>query len=185
MRNPSRTLTPAAAAAAVVLAAGLAATPVLAQQTPSTAPTTAPATATDGEVAAARLPNAFDGPPRTAPPVAVQETPTAEAPDVARGRETLEAVIADAQDGTLDFTAFSDDMTTRLRPVEADLTAAIRGFGTLEAIAYVGRQNGADMFEARFDTVLTQWVIGFDADDRIAVLLFREAPPAEAPPAGS
>lgn len=178
MRNPSRTLTPAAALA---LAAGLMATPVLAQQTPLTAP----ATATDGEVAAARLPNAFDGPPRTAPPVAVQETPTAEAPDVARGRETLEAVIADAQDGTLDFTAFSDDMTTRLRPVEADLTAAIRGFGTLEAIAYVGRQNGADMFEARFDTVLTQWVIGFDADDRIAVLLFREAPPAEAPPAGS
>lgn len=128
------------------------------------------------DTAAASLPNAFEGTPRTAPPVAVQETPTAEAPDVARGRETLEAVIEDAQDGSLDFSAFSEDMTTRLRPVEADLTAAIQSFGALETIAYVGRQNGADMFEARFERMLTQWVIGFDADDRIAILLFREAP---------
>lgn len=135
------------------------------------------------ETAAASLPNAFDGRPRTAPPVAVQEIPTAEAPDVARARETLEAVIADAQDGSLDFSAFTEDMTTRLRPVEGDLTGAIQSFGALETIAYVGRQNGADMFEVRFDSILTQWVIGFDAEDRIAVLLFREAPPAEAAPA--
>lgn len=183
MRNPSRTLTPAAALA---LAAGLMATPALAQQTPSTAPATAPATATDGEVAAARLPNAFDGPPRpVAPfaPVAARATPSAEAPDVARGRETLEAVIADAGDGRLDFSVFSDDVAARLRPVEADLTATIQGFGALQAISHAGHQNGADMFEVRFDTVVTQWVIGFDGDDRIAVLLFREAPPAEAAPA--
>ena len=133
--------------------------------------------------AAASLPNAFDGTRRSAPPVAVQETPAAEAPDVTRARETLEAVIADAQDGSLDFSAFTEDMTTRLRPVEGDLTGAIQSFGALETIAYVGRQNGADMFEVRFDGILTQWVIGFDADDRIAILLFREAPPAEATPA--
>lgn len=136
------------------------------------------------ETAAASLPNAFDGTPRTATPVAVQETPTAEAPDVTRGRETLEAVIADAQDGSLDFSAFSADMTTRLRPVEADLTAAIQSFGELETIAHVGHQNGADMFEVRFESILTQWVIGFDVEDRIAVLLFREAPPAEAAASG-
>jgi len=135
------------------------------------------------DTAAASLPNAFDGTRRTAPPVAAQETPTAEAPDVARGRETLEALIADAQDGSLDFSAFSDDITTRLRPVEGDLTGVIQSFGPLETIAYVGRQGGADLFEVRFDSILTQWVIGFDADDRIAVLLFREAPPAEAAPA--
>ncbi|HAJ02390.1 MULTISPECIES: hypothetical protein [unclassified Brevundimonas] len=135
------------------------------------------------ETAAASLPNAFDGTPRPAPPVAVQETPTAEAPDVTRARETLEVVIADAQDGSLDFSAFSEDMTNRLRPVEGDLTAAIQSFGALETIAHVGHQNGADMFEVRFESILTQWVIGFDAEDRIAVLLFREAPPAEAAPA--
>ena len=114
---------------------------------------------------------------------AVTGAPAAEAPDVTRARETLEAVIADAQDGSLDFSAFTEDMTTRLRPVEGDLTGAIQSFGALETIAYVGRQNGADMFEVRFDSILTQWVIGFDADDRIAILLFREAPPAEATPA--
>ncbi|MBU2166431.1 MAG: hypothetical protein KKF88_01185 [Alphaproteobacteria bacterium] len=134
------------------------------------------------ETAAASLPNAFDGTPRAAPPVAVQETPAAEAPDIARGRETLETVIEDAQDGTLDFSAFSEDVAGRLRPVEGELTAAIQSFGPLETIGYVGRQSGADMFEVRFESILTQWVIGFDADDRIAVLLFREAP-AEAAPA--
>ena len=133
------------------------------------------------DTAAASLPNAFDNTTRAAAPVPVQPAPTDEAPDVARGRETLMAVIEDAQDGELDFTAFSDDVAGRLRPVEDDLTNAIQGFGTLEEIAYVGRQSGADMFAVRFDSVLTQWVIGFDADDRIAVLLFREAPAEAAP----
>ncbi|MFW2341361.1 hypothetical protein [Brevundimonas sp.] len=170
MRILSKTMGPGLG---LVLAASLISGAALAQD----------AGAPASDTAAASLPNAFDGTPRTAPPVAVQETPTAEAPDVARGRETLEAVVADAQDGSLDFSAFSEDMTTRLRPVEGDLTAAIQSFGALETIAYVGRQNGADMFEVRFDSILTQWVIGFDADDRIAVLLFREAPPVEAAPA--
>ncbi len=170
MRIPFKSLT---SGLALVLAVSLTSGAALAQDTPET---------DASDTAAASLPNAFDGTPRTAPPVAVQETPTAEAPDVTRARETLEAVIADAQDGSLDFSAFTEDMTTRLRPVEGDLTGAIQSFGALETIAYVGRQNGADMFEVRFETILTQWVIGFDADDRIAVLLFREAP-AEAAPA--
>lgn len=168
MRIPSKSLT---LGLGLVLAVGLASGAALAQDTGT--PTS--------ETAAASLPNAFDGSPRTALPVAVQEAPTAEAPDVARGRETLIAVIEDAQDGTLDFSAFSEDMTTRLRPVEGDLTGAIQSFGALETIAYVGRQGGADMFEVRFETILTQWVIGFDADDRIAILLFREAPAEGAP----
>lgn len=128
------------------------------------------------DAAAASLPNAFDNSPRAAAPAPVQAAPTDEAPDVARGRETLMAVIEDAQDGALDFTAFSEDVAGRLRPVEADLTGAIQSFGDLEDITYVGRQNGADMFEVRFSELVTQWVIGFDADDHIAVLLFREAP---------
>lgn len=171
MRIPAKSLT---LGLGLALALGLTSGAALAQDTGT------PASGT----AAARLPNAFDGTPPTAPPVAVQAPPTTEAPDVARGRETLIAVIEDARDGTLDFSAFSEDMTSRLRPVEADLTAAIQSFGPLETIAYVGRQNGADMFEVRFESILTQWVIGFDADDRIAVLLFREAPAAEAASSG-
>lgn len=170
MRIPAKSLT---LGLGLALAVGLASGAALAQDTETPA----------SDTAAASLPNAFDGTPRTAPPVAVQQTPTAEAPDVTRGRETLIALIEDAQDGSLDFSAFSDDITTRLRPVESDLTGVIQSFGALEAIAYVGRQDGADMFEVRFESILTQWVIGFDADDRIAVLLFREAPPAEATPA--
>jgi hypothetical protein len=171
MRIPAKSLT---LGLGLILAVGLTSGAALAQDTETPA----------SDTAAASLPNAFDGTPRTAPPVAVQQTPNDEAPDIARGRETLETVIEDAQDGTLDFTAFSEDVAGRLRPVEADLTAAIQSFGPLEAIAYVGRQNGADMFEVRFESILTQWVIGFDADDRIAVLLFREAPPAEAAASG-
>ncbi len=167
MRTSSRTLS---VGLGLALAISLTSGAALAQDTDTPA----------SETAAASLPNAFDSSARIALPVAVQETPSAEAPDVARGRETLIAVIEDAQDGTLDFSAFSEDMTTRLRPVEGDLTGAIQSFGALETIAYVGRQGGADMFEVRFDSILTQWVIGFDADDRIAILLFREAPPAEA-----
>jgi streptogramin lyase len=169
MRTLSKTLS---MGLGLVLAASLISGTALAQD----------AEAPASDAAAARLPNAFDGTARQASPAPVQAAPVAEAPDVTRGREALMVVIADAQDGALDYSAFSEDVAGRLRPVEDDLTAAIQGFGALGDITYIGRQNGADLFEVNFENLKTQWVIGFDADDHIAVLLFREAP-AETTPA--
>lgn len=129
--------------------------------------------------AAATLPNSFDRPASSRPqarPAPVPEATTAEAPDIVRGRETLVAFIADAQDGKLDFSVFSDNVAASLRPAEAEITAAIQGYGEIQDVTYVSHQNGADLYTVRFETVLTQWVIGFDADDQVAVLLFREAP---------
>ena len=39
-------------------------------------------------------------------------------------------------------------------------------------IAY---QDGADLFRVTFDNQVTEWLIGFDAEDKIALLLFRPA----------
>ena len=34
---------------------------------------------------------------------------------------------------------------------------------------------GADLFRVTFDNQVTEWLIGFDAEDKIALLLFRPA----------
>ena len=97
MRTLSRNLT---IGLGLMLAASLTSGVALAQESGTPA----------SETAAASLPNAFDGNARPASPAPVQAGPVAEAPDVTRGREALMVVIADAQDGTLDYSAFSEDV---------------------------------------------------------------------------
>ena len=139
---------------------------------PVAAPTVALA-----QVAAATMPNSFDRPaqlPRAAvpaqpvvPPVTTPANPLAE--------DTLRAIIAGAQAGTIDYSLMSDDLAGKVREQEAAIQPLIAGFGPVQAVDFVGTQNGADLFAVTFSNASTQWVIGFNEADKVAALLFRPA----------
>lgn len=144
----------------------------------------APAVA-NAQAAAATLPNTFDGPTVAPMPIAAPPAPTdgAQAPDVARSETALRAVITGMQAGQVDYTAFSANLASRIRQQSAQITPLIQGFGALESVVYVGDESGAALFAVDFANAQTQWMIGFDADDKIAALLFRPAPAADEPAA--
>jgi hypothetical protein len=134
----------------------------------------APATA-QAQVAAGSVPNTFD---RSAPAAAAAPAPApippVTAPANPRAEETLRTLIASAQAGAFDYSLLTPDLASKVREQEAQVLPLIRGFGPVQAVDFVGSQNGADMFAVTFTNAATQWVIGFQ-DDKVAALLFRPA----------
>jgi hypothetical protein len=127
------------------------------------------------QVAAASMPNSFDSPVRvaqTAPPAAVSAAP---APAHPRAEAVLRDIIAGAQAGTIDYALMSDDLAARVREQEATIQPLIAGFGLVQAVDFVGSQNGADLFAVIFANAATDWVIGFNEAGKVAALLFRPA----------
>ena len=151
---------------------------------PAAAPTAALA-----QVAAASMPNSFDAPaqpraaapaqPRAAAPVQPRATapaiPTISVPANPRAEDVLREIIAGAQAGTIDYSLMSDDLAAKVREQEAAIRPLIVGFGPVQAVDFVGSQDGADLFAVTFTNAATQWVIGFDEADKVAALLFRPA----------
>ena len=141
--------------------------------------TPAPALA---QAAAASVPNAFDRPAQTQPQTPAQAAParpvapaTASAPDVARAEEALRGVIADVQGGGFDYADFTPNLATQIRAQAEQVTALIKGFGAVKTVEYARQEGEAQLFKVTFDNQATEWLIGFDADDKIAALLFRPA----------
>lgn len=132
--------------------------------------------AAQAQVSAGSMPNSFDPPAgaaRAAPaPVAPVAAPT---PANARSEEVLREFIAGAQAGTIDYSGMTDDVTTRLRAQEAVNLPLITGFGLVRAVDFLTNQNGLDVFAVTFANAATEWAIGFDETDKVAVLLFRPA----------
>ena len=124
------------------------------------------------QVAAASMPNSFDGPVRAAPVAAPVAAP---APANPRAEAVLRDIIAGAQAGTIDYALMSDDLAARVREQEATIQPLIAGFGPVQAVDFVGSQNGADLFAVVFANAATEWVIGFNEADKVAALLFRPA----------
>lgn len=131
------------------------------------------------QAAAGAVPNAFDQPARPAPSAPAQARPApasaAQAPDIARSEEALRAVIAAVQGTGFDYSAFTTNLGTQIRQQEAQVTPLIKGFGAVKTVEYVKQEGEAQMFKVTFDNQVTEWLIGFDADDKIAALLFRPA----------
>ena len=125
--------------------------------------------AAQAQVAAASMPNSFDAPPPRA------AAPAAPAPANPRAEEVLREIIAGAQAGTIDYALMSDDLAGKVREQEAAIQPLIVGFGPVQAVDFVGSQNGADLFAVTFTNAATQWVIGFNEADKVAALLFRPA----------
>lgn len=162
-----------------VLALAATPAPAVAQETPAAArPQATPPAAPPA--AAARLPNVFDDPaaraaaasaPQAPPPVQAEQI----GPDVKRAEDALRAFVAAAQGPGLDYEVFSPDLAERIRSQEARLLPALKGFGELQDVIYVGQDQGAELFALDFANARTQWIIAFNGEDQIAVLLFRPA----------
>ena len=130
------------------------------------------------QAAAGAVPNAFDQPaqPGTAQArPAPAPTGAAQAPDIARSEEALRAVIAAAQGTGFDYSDFTAGLGTQIRQQESQVIPLIKGFGAVKTIEYVKQEGEAQMFKVTFDNQVTEWMIGFDAEDKIAALLFRPA----------
>ena len=129
--------------------------------------------AAQAQVAAGSMPNSFDAPgaARAAPaPAPVAAPPT---PVNARSEDVLREIIAGAQAGTINYALMTDDLAGRLRSQEATIRPLIAGFGPVQAVDFVGSQDGADLFAVIFSNAATQWVIAFNETDKVAALLFR------------
>ena len=124
------------------------------------------------QVAAASMPNSFDGPVRVAPVAAPAVAP---APANPRAEAVLRDIIAGAQAGTIDYAVMTEDLAGKVREQEASIQPLIVGFGPVQAVDFVGSQNGADLFAVIFANAATEWVIGFNEADKVAALLFRPA----------
>ncbi|WP_299176452.1 hypothetical protein [uncultured Brevundimonas sp.] len=139
-----------------------------------------------GQVVAGMVPNAFDGAPssqapgqapRQAAPVqapAVEASvPQAQAPDVARSEEALRGVIAAVQGAGFDYSVFTPDLAGRMRQLSPEVTPLIKSFGALRRVEFLQAEGDAHLFRLTFDNKVTEWMILFDPEDRIAGLRFR------------
>lgn len=136
----------------------------------------APAAA-HAQVAAATMPNTFDGPARGAPvqPVQPAAPVVAATPANPQSEATVRKIIADAQAGTMDYSIMTDTLAERIRPQAAQVTPIIQSLGAIQTFEFAGSQEGADMFLVRFANAATQWIIGFDDAGKVDALLFRPA----------
>lgn len=137
----------------------------------------APAAA-QAQVAAGALPNTFDRPAQAAPvppSAAAASAAAASTPANARSEDVLREIIAGAQSGAIDYSLMSDDLAAKVREQEAQIGPLIQGFGLVQAVDFVGAQDGADLYAVVFANAATEWVIGFDEADKVAALLFRPA----------
>lgn len=128
-------------------------------------------------VAAGTVPNSFDAPQSAAarPATPATAAAAAQAPDTARSEAALREVIAEAQGSGFDYSDFTSDLATKIKAQEAQVLPLIKSFGAVKTVEARGQENGADLFRVTFDNQVTEWLIGFDAEDKIALLLFRPA----------
>lgn len=131
--------------------------------------------AAEAQVAAGTVPNSFDNPAPAAAPQrpAPAAIPAATAPANPQSEEVLRTVIADAQTHGFNYDLMEPGLAARVREQEARLLPVIRGFGAVQAVDFVGSQEGADMFVVLFNNAPTQWLIGFNDAGKIDALLFR------------
>ena len=132
--------------------------------------------AAQAQVAAGTMPNSFDNPAGAAQPAPAPAPVAAPANPVnARSEDVLREIIAGAQAGTINYALMTDDLAARLRSQEAAIRPLIAGFGPVQAVDFMGSQDGADLFAVTFSNAATQWVIAFNETDKVAALLFRPA----------
>jgi hypothetical protein len=144
-----------------VLAAALFVAPLFAASSPALA-----------QAAAGSVPNAFDAAPIQAPAPA-QAAVEAQAPDIARAETALRGVIASVQGAGFDYSVFTTDMATRIRQLSPEITPLIKSFGAVRTVEFQKAEGEAQLFRVTFDNKVTEWMILFDPEDKIAGLRFR------------
>lgn len=129
--------------------------------------------------AAATLPNAFADDQRAvstvpAPSPAPSATSTGPSPVSTQvAAQALGELIASIQAEQIAYSLLSQDLAAQIRQQEAELTQLIGQLGTVSGITARGEQDGAQLFEVDFENQKTQWLIAFDDNRKVALLLFR------------
>ena len=82
-------------------------------------------------------------------------------------------MIAAAQGPGFDYSVFTDSLAAQIRQQADQVAPLVKGFGAVKTVAFERPEGEAHLFKVTFDNQVTEWVIGFDADDKIAALLFR------------
>lgn len=144
-----------------VLAAALFAAPLFSASSPALA-----------QASAGSVPNAFDAAPsaaQVAPPAMTE----AQAPDIARAETALRGVIAAVQGAGFDYSVFTPDLATRMRQLSPEISPLIKSFGAVRTVEFQKAEGEAQLFRVTFDNKVTEWMILFDPEDRIAGLRFR------------
>jgi hypothetical protein len=140
-----------------------------------------PAQASPAAGAAATLPNTFDRPAQQraqAPAPAAPAVTPSDPAKVAAAEAALKTTIAAMQAGTPNYDDMTPDLATKVREQAATVTPIVKGFGALLGVTHVATENGAELFLVMFANAPTQWIVGQDAEGKIAALLFRPAPAA-------
>ena len=146
----------------------------------------APVLAQSSGAAAGAVPNSFDAPaaqattsaPRPTPQPSgppAQTAPAASPADIAKGEAALRDLIGDIQGAGLDYSVFTDNLAAQIREQSAQVTPLIKSFGELREIDHQRAEGQAQLYRATFENQVTEWLIGFDDDGKIAALLFRPA----------
>ena len=146
----------------------------------------APVLAQSSGAAAGAVPNSFDAPaaqattpaPRPTPQPSgppAQTPPAASPADIAKGEAALRDIIGDIQGAGLDYSVFTGNLATQIREQSAQVTPLIKSFGALGDIEHQRAEGQAQLYRATFENQVTEWLIGFDEDGKIAALLFRPA----------
>ncbi|GLK49458.1 hypothetical protein GCM10017620_24310 [Brevundimonas intermedia] len=126
------------------------------------------------QAAAGSVPNAFDAAPAPAPaPVQAPAPTAAQAPDIARAEAALRGVIAAVQGAGFDYSVFTPDLATRMRQLSPEISPLIKSFGAVRTVEFQKAEGDAQLFRVTFDNQVTEWMILFDPEDRIAGLRFR------------
>ena len=146
----------------------------------------APVLAQSSGAAAGAVPNSFDAPAAQATTPAPRPTPQPSGPpartapaaspaDIAKGEAALRDIIGDIQGAGLDYSVFTENLATQIREQSAQVTPLIKSFGALGDIEHQRAEGQAQLYRATFENQVTEWLIGFDEDGKIAALLFRPA----------
>jgi len=128
--------------------------------------------------AAATLPDAFDNPASSAAAPSTQAASAARTPSATDSRRSIAAlrtVIAGFQSGNVDYDLFTEDLASQVREQADTIGSLLNQFGPLQEARVRGQEQGADKLDVSFEKQKTEWLIAFNEDGKIAVLLFRPA----------
>lgn len=125
------------------------------------------------QAAAGSVPDAFDGRSAAATPAPAPAPVQGEAPDIARAEDALRGVIAAVQGAGFDYSVFTPDLAARMRQLSPEISPLIKSFGAVRKVEFQKAEGEAQLFRVTFDNRVTEWMILFDPEDRIAGLRFR------------
>lgn len=125
--------------------------------------------------AAGAVPNAYEqaAPAAAAAPAA----PAASTAAAQRAETALRGVITAAQGDGFDYTVFTTTLAEQVRPQGEAISTLLKQFGNVTEVIFIDGNEEVSVFRVNFENQATDWQIAFDADNKIAGLLFRPAEP--------